>query len=199
MYTVYGNVFTRAMRVLWCLEEIGLDYTHVPASPQSPEILAVNPAGKLPAMSLDDGTVLTDSTAIMTYLADKHDAVTYPAGTVERARQDGITHKLLDELDACLWTASRMTAILPEDKRVPSVVPSLQFEFAKSIRQIEAQFEGPYIAGDIFTVPDIILAHCAAWARSIQFEIESDKILGHVKSLRARPAFRKVVAMGQAA
>ena len=94
MYTVYGNVFTRAMRVLWCLEEIGLDYTHVPASPQSPEILAVNPAGKLPAMSLDDGTVLTDSTAIMTYLADKHDAVTYPAGTVERARQDGITHKL---------------------------------------------------------------------------------------------------------
>jgi len=199
MYTVYGNVFTRAMRVLWCLEEIGLDYTHVPAGPHSPEILAVNPSGKLPAMKLDDGTVLTDSTAIMTFLADRHDALTYPAGTVERAKQDGITHKLLDELDACLWTASRMTGILPEAKRVPSVVPSLQFEFARSVRQVEDMFQGPFLAGDMFTVPDIILAHCVAWARSIKFDVESDKVLAHVKALRGRPAFQKVVAMGQAA
>ena len=58
MYTVYGNAYTRTLRVLWCLEEIGAPYTHVPGDAHSPEIKAVNPSGKVPALGLEDGTIL---------------------------------------------------------------------------------------------------------------------------------------------
>ena len=58
--------------------------------PHSEQVLARNPSGKIPVL-VDGGTTVTDSTAIMTYLADRHGRLTFPAGTVERARQDGYT------------------------------------------------------------------------------------------------------------
>jgi glutathione S-transferase len=106
MYTVIGSVKTRTFRVLWLLEELGVEYAFQPAAPRSPEVLALSPLGKVPVL-LDDDHVFTDSTAIMTYLADKHGQMTYAAGTPERAVQDGHTNFLLDEFDACLWAAAR--------------------------------------------------------------------------------------------
>ncbi len=106
MYTVTGNPMTRTFRVIWALEEMGLPYELNPASPQSPEVLALNASGKVPVLQ-EDGETLTDSTAILTYLADKHGALTAPAGPLARARQDSMTQLCLDELDAVLWTAAR--------------------------------------------------------------------------------------------
>ncbi|WP_158965452.1 glutathione S-transferase family protein [Chachezhania sediminis] len=200
MYTVYGNAYTRTLRVLWCLEEIGAPYTHVPGDAHSPEIKAVNPSGKVPALGLEDGTILTDSTAIMTFLADKHAAVTFPAGTVDRARQDGFTNMLLDEIDGCLWTANRMTGrFLPEEMHVPDVIPSLKYEFSRSIARLDAMIHGPFLMGDTFTIPDIILTHCVGWARAIKFDIESDKVLAHAKAMRDRPGYKAAFALGQKA
>ena len=70
MYTVIGFPRTRAMRVMWTLEELGQDYELVPAMPQSPEVLALNPLGKVPAID-DDGLVLNESGAILQYLLEK--------------------------------------------------------------------------------------------------------------------------------
>lgn len=101
MYEVYGVVPSRAFRVLWMLEELGQPYELIQTGPRSEEIFALNPLGKIPAMKVDN-TVLTDSTAIMTYLADKHGGCTHPAGTLERAQQDALTVEILDEFDASL-------------------------------------------------------------------------------------------------
>lgn len=46
MYTVIGTVRTRAARVLWMLEELGLPYEHLAAAPRSEGVTAFNPAGK---------------------------------------------------------------------------------------------------------------------------------------------------------
>ena len=59
------------MRVLWALEELGLEYIHHSAAPRSEQVRALNPLGKIPIL-VDGDAVLTDSTAILTYLADKH-------------------------------------------------------------------------------------------------------------------------------
>ena len=99
MYTLYGTTRSRAFRVMWTLEELGQPYEMVAAAPRSPEILAVNPSGKVPALDVD-GTILTDSVAIMSYLADKHGGLTHPAGTLERAQQDALLHRLNDEFDS---------------------------------------------------------------------------------------------------
>ena len=194
MYKVVGNVASRAFRVLWALEEVGARYEFQPAKPRAPEVVALNPSGKIPVL-LDGDAVLTDSTAIMTYIADKHGALTYPAGTVERAQQDALTHTILDELDAVLWTAARHSFILPEEERVPEVKPSLQAEYARSLARLTDRIEGPFAMGDMMTVPDILLTHCCNWAVSAKFPEPPKELTSYLSAMRARPAFKQVRAL----
>ena len=163
MYTVIGTPMSRSFRVLWTLEELGQPYELNPAPPQSPEILQVSALGKVPALIKGD-EVITDSTAIITYLADKHGGLTAKAGTLARAHQDAMTQRFLDELDAVLWTAARHSFALPKDQRVPEVKPSLKWEFNRNLDRIEGQIKGPYVMGEEFTIADIVLTHCLNWA-----------------------------------
>ncbi|WP_421702089.1 glutathione S-transferase family protein [Aliiroseovarius sp.] len=188
-YTLIGTKTTRSLRVLWALEELGLDYTHLPERPHSDTVRGHNLPGKVPVLLVDD-VALTDSTAILHYLADKHGALTYPAGTLERARQDGMTQFLLDELDAVLWTAARHSFILPEDKRVPAVKDSLRWEFARSVDELmRRKGDAPFLAGDRFTVADIIATHCANWAASAKFPLENGAFNTHCDAMRTRTAY----------
>lgn len=193
MYEVIGSPTSRAFRVMWMLEELGQPYKVTKASPQSEDVLALNPSGKIPVLK-DGDAVITDSTAILTYLADKHGALTFAAGTVERAHQDAFTQCILDEIDSVLWTATRHSFILPEDKRVPEVKESLKWEFSRNLDRIIDQAKSPFLMGDTFTVPDIILAHCGAWARSAKFPSENETFRTYLKACRSRDAFQKLTA-----
>ncbi|RVT82105.1 glutathione S-transferase family protein [Rhodobacteraceae bacterium CCMM004] len=188
MYTVIGTARSRAFRVLWMLEELGQPYEHDPAPPRSDAVRAVNPAGKIPVLRVDGGTI-TDSTAILTYLADRHGALTAPPGTVARAQQDGVLHMVLDELDACLWMAARHSFVLPEDQRVPAVKDSLKREFAASLARLSARLEdGPYLMGAELTVPDIVAVHCGGWAQRAGFPVEDARFAAYLDRGHARPA-----------
>ena len=46
MYTVVGSRTNRTFRVLWALEELGIEYDHKPYSVRSPEALEHSPTGK---------------------------------------------------------------------------------------------------------------------------------------------------------
>ncbi|OOY04830.1 glutathione S-transferase [Thioclava sp. ES.031] len=195
MYTVIGTVGSRTLRVLWMLEELGAEYQHVRAAPRSDDVVAFNPAGKVPVLVID-GTPITDSTAILTYLADAHGKFTHEAGTLERARQDSLTQFLLDEFDANLWTAARHSFILPEELRLSGIKNSLRWEFERSQRTlIHRMGEGEYVMGDEMTVPDIILAHCLDWALMAKFPIVEHRLSEYHDRMRARPAYKRAVAM----
>lgn len=196
MYTVTGSPMSRTFRVIWALEEMGLPYELNPASPQSPEVLALNASGKVPVLQ-EDGETLTDSTAIITYLADKHGKLTAPAGTLARARQDAMTQLCLDELDAVLWTAARHSFALPKEQRVPEIKPSLKWEFSRNLARIEQKIQGPFVMGDAFTIADIVLTHCLNWASGAKFPIESQVALDYAKAMRARPAHLRVAALAK--
>jgi glutathione S-transferase len=73
---LYHHPFSRASGVVWMLEEVGvpyeLRYVDLAAGAQkAPEILALNPMGKLPILTEGD-VVVTESAAIGLYLADRH-------------------------------------------------------------------------------------------------------------------------------
>ena len=193
MYRLYGRVASRAFRVLWAMEEMGLNYEQVPVRPHAPELASLSPSGKIPVLDVD-GTALTDSTAIMTYLADHHGRLTYPAGTLDRGRQDGWTERLNDEFDSVLWTAVRHKMMLPEDRRVPDVIPALQWEFGQNLARLAADFRGPFLMGDDLTIPDILLGHCLGWAVVMGWPIESDTLKAYSKALRSRPAYKAAAA-----
>ena len=194
MYQVIGIIPSRAFRVMWMLEELGQDYTHVSALPQSPGVVEFNPAGKVPVL-IEDGTPITDSTAIIQYLADKHGAMTCPAGTLERARQDSLTQFLLDEFDSALWLAARHSFILPEEKRIAAIKNTLRWEFERSEKTLVHRMgAGPFIMGDEMTVPDILLAHCLDWALLARFPITQPRLSDYLDMMRARPAWQRVTA-----
>ena len=193
MYTVVGSTNTRTLRVLWLLEELGLPYTHLPAAPQSAEARAHNQAGKVPALIDGDATV-TDSTAILTYLADKHGAFTATAGTVARAHQDSLTHFLLDEFDALLWTSARHSFVLPTEMRLPAIKKSLRWEYARNLGRLAARLKGPYLMGDQMTVPDILAAQCLSWGLAAKFPSPEGALADYLAMMRARPAFLRAAA-----
>jgi glutathione S-transferase len=194
MYEVIGSRASRAFRVLWLLEEMGLDYHHLPVAPRSAEALAVNPSGKIPALR-DGDQVLTDSTAIMTFLADRHGQLTHAPGTHARAVQDALLHRVLDEVDAVLWTAARHSFVLPEEHRVAAVKDSLKWEYERNIAGLEAAFIGPFLQGETLTIADLLLAHCLMWAEKAGFPAPPPRLAAYLAEMMARPAFQRAAAL----
>lgn len=194
-YEVIGGVKSRTLRVLWTLEELGVSYTHVPALPRSDEVTKFSPAGKIPVLVVDH-VPITDSVAIMTYLADKHAALTFAPGTIERARQDSLTNFILDEFDALLWTAAKHSFILPEDRRVPEVKEALKWEFERAQHNLIPRMaeDGPFLMGETMTIADILLAHCGGWAVTAKFPIVEPQFRDFVTMMRDRPAFARAMA-----
>ncbi|MEM8591454.1 MAG: glutathione S-transferase family protein [Pseudomonadota bacterium] len=195
MYELFGGARSRSFRVMWLLEELGQDYVHHQTPPRSPEILALNPLGKIPALKVEDA-VLTDSSAIMTYLADRHGAFTFPAGSLERARQDAHFHFILDELDALLWTISRHSFVLPEELRVPEAKEKAREEFRISADRLAARIEGPFLMGDTMTIADILAVHCLGWALMAKCPLERQDLRDYAKPLRDRPAYKAAQQKG---
>ena len=76
MLKIYGAPHSRAFRVIWLANEIGIPYEHIPvtfsvpnAQCKEPWYLALNPNGLVPAID-DDGFVMWETAAINLYLAE---------------------------------------------------------------------------------------------------------------------------------
>lgn len=194
MLTLIGTRKSRAFRVLWMLEELGLDYDHDPSPPRSPTVMETVPSGKIPAL-VEDGTVISDSTAILTYLSDKHGRFTFPAGSLDRAQQDALTGAILDEMEGALWTASKHMYVLPEAQRLSDILPTAHWEFQRASGRMSEALQGPYLMGDEMTVPDFILVHCLGWAKIAGFPDPGEVLATYSKSVRARDAYKRAAAM----
>ncbi len=73
---LYHHPFTRAANVVWMLEELERPYELrwvdlMAGAHKAPDIVALNPMGKLPIL-VDDHQVVTESAAIALYLADRY-------------------------------------------------------------------------------------------------------------------------------
>ncbi len=193
MYQVIGTARSRAMRVFWMLEELGQDYEIIESGPRGKAISDINPSGKVPALIVD-GTAIFDSVAIMQFLADRHGALTYPAGTVERAVQDSFTQFGCDEMDGVLWQATKHRFYYPEELRVPQVRKAAMWDFDRSMQSLATRLgENEFVMGDKITVPDLLLSHCAGWALGMKFELPKGRIGEYFKRLRARPGMRRAL------
>ena len=195
MYKVIGNTNTRTLRVLWAMNEIGLEYEHVQVNAQSADAKKFNISGKIPTLEVN-GINIADSTAIVTYLADKYNQLTFPAGTIERAQQDSFTQFILDELDSILWTAARHSFVLPKEMRVSELKNTLNWEFARSLKVLESRMgTGPNVMGEKFTIPDIILTHIGGWARVAKFDIPDGKLRDYFRRQIKRPAYVSAISL----
>lgn len=193
MYQVIGHPRTRTMRVYWMLEELGQEYEIIIAPAHSKAAMAANPSGKVPALNVG-GQVITDSVAIMQFLADRHGALTFPCGSIERAQQDSFTQFGNDEMDSVLWNATKHKAYYPEELRVPAAIKGAKYDFTNAMKTLEARLgDNTFVMGEQITVPDLLLGHCAGWAKGLGFELPEGKLGEYFKRVRGRRAFKNAM------
>ena len=197
MYTLIGGANNRTFRVLWMLEELGLPYQRQDALPHDALVRGKSPLGKLPVLVVDD-VPLTDSVAILTWLADSTGKLTAPAGSIARAQQDGVTQQIVDELEGQVWVAARHSFILPKERRVPEIKPTLAWEFARNCDVLATRMQGDFLMGNEMTVPDLLLTHCLDWAAVAKFEVPNEALQAYADRMRSRDAYRRAVASEKA-
>ena len=198
--TVYGFPTTRSLRVTWMLEELGLEYNYhlvnmSKGESQSADFLAVNPAGKVPALKTEHG-ILTESVAILNYLgAQKPDEGLIPTHCLfERARYDQWCLFAAAELEQPLWTIGKNKFALPKEQRCPAILPTAEWEFQKALELFSKGLgEQTYILGPNFSAADILLAHTLYWGRDFKQNIEAKNLQDYMQRIQSRPALAAAV------
>lgn len=204
---ILGGANFRTFRCLWMLEELGIPYQHIQtAMPQSAEVKRYNPLGKIPVLIEDDddedGFVLYESGAIVTYLGDRYGSSNasmprlVPApGTRERGRYDQTMSVLLTELDAQgLWIHRKHEAMGQFFTYIPEAVAHAKKYFTKTNRVLIQQIEqgGPYLLGPSYSGVDIVYVHCLDWSKSIGWHDkwrEEPILQEYLDRCKSRPAY----------
>ena len=205
MIKIYGYPQTRSRRLTWMLEELEQDYEFVlidfnKGESQSAEYLAINPAGKVPAMA-DGELILTESAAILTYLGDKFSGkgLVPTAGTAERGIFDQWSYFALCELEQPLWTMGKHRFAIPEEHRVPEIMETAAWEFQRALNLLDLGLgDKPYILGDEFCGADILLCHTLIWAINFKQPVEEKTLQDYVTRCRQRPALARAISKEEA-
>ncbi len=198
MITIYGYPNTRATRITWMMEELGQEYTYslvdfTKNGAQAPDFLAINPAGKIPAVR-DDDLLLTESAAIITHLGDKFEnRVLVPAaGTIERAKYNQWCYFTLSELEQPLWTMGKHRFAIPKQYRVKEIFPTAAWEFQKALDLLSRGLaDQHYILGQQFSAADILLTQTLLWGLSFEQPIKQQNLLDYYQRNKQRPALAR--------
>lgn len=182
---LYGTGPSRSFRCLWALEESGLEFDYRNLDLQSaddngaksPQYLDLNIQGKVPSLRHND-FVLTESGAILNYIAALSDSDTLIPQAVEaRAKYDELAFFVLSELEQPLWTNGKHRFAIPEEQRVPKILETAKWEFAKAVSALQRLTTlTPYALGANFTFADILVAQTINWAERFKFDVPSDLI-----------------------
>ncbi|GAA0707514.1 glutathione S-transferase [Dyella sp. SG562] len=145
----------------------------------------INPKGYVPALTLDDGELLTEGPAIVQYLADlKPESGLAPAnGTTARYRLQEMLGYINSELHKTYSPLFK-----PE---TPDVVREERKEYLrKRYRLLEERLaQHPWLVGDRFTVADAYLFTVTNWARHVALDLsEFPALLDFQKRVAERPA-----------
>jgi glutathione S-transferase len=156
----------------------------------SADYLKTNGKGYVPAIELDDGSLLTEGPAIMQYLADqKPDAGLAPkAGGMERYRLQEWLNFITSELHKAMGTFFN-PAVTPDWRK--AVSDRLEIRCAWLAQQLAGK---PYLMGDKFSVADAYLFTVLNWAPMVKFDLGKWPVLGeYQKRVAARPKVQETL------
>jgi len=202
MLRLYGSARSRAVRVLWMLDELGLKYDHkdwLPRAPETktPEYRALNPNSRVPTID-DDGFILSESMAINFYLAKKHKSPLFPADPKHETLVLQWSLWETDRLDRQIVNYCRHTKDLPEAERKPEVAKASWEEMVPAFDALEAALKkSEWLAGPAFSVGDLNVA--AALFRALTLDLAKwPKLNAWLRRCWERPAAKKAKAMREA-
>jgi glutathione S-transferase len=199
MLTLYHAPRTRSVRIVWLLEELGLEYAleKVDFSPPTRGYSQATPLGKIPVLVDDDGTTMCESGAIIEYVLERYGEgrLGPPVGSPDRGRflqwlhfAEGTAYPPLGVLILHRMYLSNADA-MPEVMQMARERARAALEFLK-----EQMGEGPWVMGSEFTGADVMLGFDLVVARAIEvLEPGDTELLAYLGRLESRPAFERAM------
>jgi glutathione S-transferase len=146
-------------KVLWIAKFLGLDYTWteidvLAGAAKTPQFLAINPAGQVPTIVLDDGRVLTQSNAIIVHLAQGTDLI--PHDAYDRAKMLEWMFWEQYSHEPYIAVARFQRHMLGQD--ADAVAPKLMERGRAALDRMElALTQAPYLVGAQVSLADVAL------------------------------------------
>lgn len=197
MLTLYHNPQSRSTTVHYMLHELGVPFEIVPVDlksgqQKSPEYLKINPMGKVPALR-DGDVILTETPAILLYLADK-----YPKAGLAPAIDDPARGPFLRWLffyGSCFEPACTDMFLKRES-------PASTVGWGKPADVLDTLSAGlkpgPWLLGDRFSAADVMMGSGVAYMLGFKVLPERPEYVEYAARLEARPA-RKAAKAADAA
>ncbi|WP_432700582.1 glutathione transferase GstA [Kluyvera cryocrescens] len=169
---------------------IGVDLMHKRME-NGDDFLQVNPKGQVPALLLDDNTLLTEGVAIMQYIADSvaDRQLLAPVGTINRYKTLEWLNFIATELHKGFTPLFRPDT--PEEYK-----PTVRALLDKKLAYIDDSLAGTqWISGSRFTIADAYLFTVLRWAFAVKLEMAGYKnIADYMARVAARPAVAAAMA-----
>ena len=165
MLKIYGAPHSRAFRVIWLANEIGIPYEHVPvtfsvpnAQCKEPWYVALNPNGLVPSID-DNGFVMWESAAINLYLAERYQCSLYPSTPQSRGRMLQWTFFVANDVEPVLITLFRNRVFFPPEQRNAALADQAEATLRTKLAILEQQLvKTPFFGGDRWDMGDFMVA-----------------------------------------
>lgn len=195
--TLYYHPFSRAANVLWMLEEVEVPYELrlvdlMKGEQKGPELLALNPMGKLPTLT-DAGAVVTESAAIALYLGDR-----YSYGKLAPLVDDPLRAPYLR------WSFFAPSVVEPN-----ALARSAGWAYKESqagwgghaamIAAMEGALAGRnFLLGDRFSMADCVFGGTLRFMLSVKMLEPTPTFTAYIERLVVRPALQRAEAKNSA-
>ena len=200
MIKLYHIPRTRSVRIIWLLEELGLDYeveVLTGDTKSAPAFLKISPFGKVPAIE-DGDLVLTESVAIVQYILSE-----YGKGRLHPPVDSKEYAQFLQWLNFGEATLMQPIAEVivnklfrPEEHQHQFSIDNGTKNFSDMARVIDGVLaNSDYLVGDAFTAADIVTGYSLNVADMLGLISAIDDIAhlrGYIDRLRSREAFKKI-------
>ena len=198
---IYHAPNTRAVRVVWLFEELGLPYELESfklgdPSMRAPDYLKVHPMGRVPA--LDDGAVtIFESGAIVQYVLAKHGAgrLVPDVDSPDFAAYLQWLHYAEGMIMPPVNTIVVETILLPEERRNQTNVDRATKLLTRMLGAVESGLEGREFLAGAFSGADIMTGHACIVASRLGADLSgAPNVAAYAERLNARPALQRAWA-----
>jgi len=200
MLTLYHCAGARSFRVLWTLEEMGLDYslTMMPFPPRARQhgYLDINPLGTVPTFT-DDAVLMTESSAICHYLATKYGPSPLAVTPGEAGYAAYLNFLVMGEATLTFPQTIYLRYAMFEtpERRLPQAAADYTQWFASRLKAAATLLGPRYAAADRFTAADISFGYAIKLANAIGLAATvPDSVQAYWEQLRQRPALLRAEA-----
>ena len=202
MVTVYSAPNTRAIRVIWVLEEIGakaeIKSMRYPPRQHAPDYFAVNPTGMVPLL-IDGEVRLGESMAICDYLATKHGSplVVSP----DDPERPPFLQRLWYGESTLMTPLSRLNIVRQVERKggpeVDAIIAGAREHVSERLKMLEQRLEGrEFLAAGRLTLADISVSYPLHLVGMLGLgNLLGPRSAAYHDRLRARPAYQRALAL----